>query len=143
MMAKEAKAPRMDVGGPTIAAETPRLIAKLEAMAPEPEPAKDDLLTPAQRNAEMQTRENQRLATLNMNPREVLAEGRRQARIERAGRFAEGTRQRQLLEIEARALANRFHHFGSGTAPEVIGLIDAFVADLDADIQAAVEEASI
>jgi hypothetical protein len=147
MMAKQKteapKAPRLDVGAATIEADRPTLMARLDEMQAEAEPPKDNFPTNEQLNAELWHIERRKADMRAMNPREVLAEQRRQARIGRAGRFADGTRERQLLEIEARALGNVFTSFGQGVAPEITGRINAFVEDLDADIQAAVEQASI
>jgi hypothetical protein len=133
----------LDVGGPTLAAETQALMARLADMQADAAPLEDKGLTPVQRNVELQHTEARKAEMRAINPRERLVEERRQARIARAGRFADGTRERQLLEIEARAFGNVFTSYGQGVAPEIIGRINAFVEDLDADIQAAVEQASI
>lgn len=125
----ETKQPRLDSSASAIAADTGTMLAKLEEMAP----MKDDIPTREQANQNLQEEQANIARRKALDPRAV-AEARRLAKHEEDKARAITLDARvNTIRLAINAIRGPMRPFGT-ISPEVDGMLNCAVSDLDADL---------
>jgi hypothetical protein len=139
---EQAKTPKLDTSFRAQEQQREEVGALLAALKPTsaPEPTTDRMLTPAESQVEMNRSEEYKAHLRKTDPR---------ARRDAQKRLEAEERQRRAMALDARlnalrgdlpAIMNSFRHFGTGSCPEALALINHALNDLNVDIVDAMQE---